>query len=107
MADDFAALLALLDPDVVLRVDAGASPLGPSKLVRGASGVLAQALRFSSFSPGARPVLVNGDPGFLVAPGGEPAALIAMAVRGGRITEIDILADPDRMARLDLTAVLG
>ena len=107
LAGDFAALLALLDPDVVLRVDAGASPLGPSKLLRGAGDVLAEARRFSRFALSSRMVLINGDPGFLVAPGGNPGALLAVAVHDGRITEIDILADPDRLARLDLTAVLG
>jgi RNA polymerase sigma factor (sigma-70 family) len=107
VAGDFAALLALLDPDVVLRADAGRSPLGPSRLLRGSHDVLAQALRFTSLAPSARRVLINGDPGFLVAPGGEPAALIAVAVRDDQITEINILADPDRLARLDLADVLG
>ena len=107
LAGDFTALLALLDPDVVLRVDAGASPLGPSKLVRGASDVLAEARRFSRLASSSRMVLINGDPGFVVAPGGEPGALLALAVHDGRITEIDILADPDRLARLNLAAVLA
>ena len=107
LAGDFGALLALLDPDVLLRVDAGASPLGPSKLLRGASDVLSEARRFSRFASSSRTVLINGDPGFLVAPGGNPAALLAFAVHDGRITEIDILADPARLARLDLTEVLS
>jgi RNA polymerase sigma-70 factor (ECF subfamily) len=104
---DFAALLALLDPDVVLRADAGASPLGPSQLLRGAAAVGAQARRFAPMSRFGRPVLVNGAPGFLVARDGQPLALVALTVRGDRIAEIDILADPGRLARLDLAAVLG
>ncbi len=104
---DFAALLALLDPDVVLRADAGASPLGPSQLVRGPAAVAAQAGRFASLARLARPVLVNGAPGFLVAAGPQPLALVALTVAGDRITEIDILADPDRLARLDLAGLLG
>jgi RNA polymerase sigma-70 factor (ECF subfamily) len=104
---DFAALLALLDPDVVLRADAGASPLGPSVLVRGPAAVAAQAGRFASLAPLARPVLVNGAPGFLVAAGSQPLALLALTVAGDRITEIDILSDPDRLARLDLDGLLG
>ena len=104
---DFAGLLAILDPDVVLRADAGAGPLGPSTLVRGAREVIAQAQRFAPLGRFARPVLVNGGPGFLVARDGEPLALMAMTVRDGRITEMDVLADPDRLARLDLTAVLA
>ncbi len=103
---DFDTLLALLDPDVVLRADAGASPLGPPALLRGAPAVIAQTQRFATLGRVARLVLINGEPGFLVAPGGRPAALLAIAVRGGRITEIDILADPARLARLDLAAVL-
>ena len=103
---DFDTLLALLDPDVVLRADAGASPLGPPALLRGAPAVVAQTQRFATLGRVARLVLINGEPGFLVAPGGRPAALLAIAVRGGRITEIDILADPARLARLDLAAVL-
>jgi RNA polymerase sigma-70 factor (ECF subfamily) len=51
-------------------------------------------------------VLVNGAPGFLVAPRGEPLALIAVTVQDDRITELDILADPARLARLDLAALL-
>jgi RNA polymerase sigma-70 factor (ECF subfamily) len=104
---DFAALLALLDPDVVLRADAGASPLGPSVLVRGPAAVAAQAGRFASLAPLARPVLVNGAPGFLVAAGSQPLALLALTVAGDRITEIDILSDPDRLARLGLDGLLG
>jgi RNA polymerase sigma-70 factor (ECF subfamily) len=103
---DFAGLLAILDPDVVLRADAGTGPFGPSTLVRGAREVIAQAQRFAPLGRFARPVLVNGGPGFLVVRDGEPLALMAVTVHDGRITEMDVLADPDRLARLDLTAVL-
>ena len=103
---DFAGLLAILDPDVVLRADAGVGPFGPSVLVRGAREVVAQAQRFAPLGRFARPVLVNGGPGFLVARDGEALALMAVTVHDGRITEMDVLADPDRLARLDLTAVL-
>jgi RNA polymerase sigma factor (sigma-70 family) len=104
---DFAMLLTLLDPDVVLRADAGTSPMGPSQLVRGAPAVIAQARQFAPLAGSSRLVLINGAPGFLVAPQGRPQALLAVTVRAGRITEIDILADPDRLARLDLAALLA
>jgi RNA polymerase sigma-70 factor, ECF subfamily len=104
---DFDALLAILDPDVTLRADAGEGPLGPSRLVRGARNVIAQSQRYASLGRFARPVLVNGAPGFLVARDGEPIALLAVTVRDGKIAEMDILADPARLARLDLTPVLG
>jgi len=100
---DFEGLLAILDPDIVLRADAGAGPLGPSALVRGAREVIAQAQRFAPLGRFARPVLVNGAPGFLVTRDGQPLALMAVTVQGGKITEMDVLADPDRLARLDLT----
>jgi RNA polymerase sigma factor (sigma-70 family) len=103
---DFEGLLAILDPDVVLRADAGAGPFGPSVLVRGASEVLAQAQRFAPLARFARPVLVNGGPGFLVARDGEPLALMAVTVHDGKVTEMDILADPARLAALDLTGLI-
>jgi RNA polymerase sigma-70 factor (ECF subfamily) len=102
---DFEGLLAILDPDVVLRADAGAGPFGPSALVRGAREVLSQAQRFAPLGRFARPVLVNGGPGFLVVRDGEPLALMAVTVQDGKITEMDVLADPVRLARLDLTEV--
>jgi RNA polymerase sigma-70 factor (ECF subfamily) len=103
--DDFEGLLAVLDPAVVLRADAGTGPLGPSRLINGASEVAAQARRFARLARFAHPVLVNGTPGFLIAPDGKPLALIGLAVRDGKITEIDILADPQRLSRLDLTGL--
>src|SRR5262249_15115211 len=70
---DFDALLAVLDPDVVLRADAGAAmPAGASRVVRGARAVAERALTFSQLAQFAQPVLVNGVAGVLVAPGGQP-----------------------------------
>ena len=104
---DFATLLTLLDPAVVLRADAGAGPAGPSQVVQGAPAVIGQARRFAHLAGSARLVLINGAPGFLVAPHGQAFALLAVTVRADKITEIDILADPERLARLDLAAVLA
>ena len=104
---DFEGLLAILDPAVVLRADAGAGPLGPSRLIKGAPEVAAQARQYARLARFARPVLVNGTPGYLVAPSGQPLALIGLAVLDGKITEIDILADPERLGRLDLTGLTG
>ena len=103
---DFDGLLAVLDPDVVLRADAGTGPLGPSQLLHGAPAVARQAQRYAALARHARPVIVNATPGLLAAPHGRPIALLAVSIRGERITEIDILADPERLARLDLAAVL-
>jgi RNA polymerase sigma-70 factor (ECF subfamily) len=104
---DFEGLLTVLDPDVVLRADTGDGPFGPPQVVRGALNVTAQARRYAGMARHARPVRVNGGPGFVIAPAGRPLAVIALAVTGSRIDEIDILADPERLARLDLGGLAG
>ncbi|MGV9265547.1 sigma-70 family RNA polymerase sigma factor [Kitasatospora sp. NPDC003701] len=102
---DLDALLALLDPDVVARSDGGA--LRPGLLRRGAADVASQAIAFARFAQDGRPVLVNGAPGVLSLADGKPLSLMAFTIRGGRITALDILTDPDRLARLGLGALLG
>ena len=104
---DFDALLAVLDPDVVLRADSGAVPVGAarSRVVRGARTVAEQALAFSQLAPFVRPALVNGAPGFVATPGGRPVSVLGFTVARGKIVEIDILADPERLRRLDLSAL--
>jgi RNA polymerase sigma-70 factor (ECF subfamily) len=97
---DFEALVAVLDPDVVLRVDLGAA--GPSRILRGAAAVAEQALLFSRGAPFSRPVVINGAAGLVSMPGGRPATVFSPTVLGDRIVEINILADPERIARLDL-----
>jgi RNA polymerase sigma-70 factor, ECF subfamily len=99
---DFEGLLAVLDPDVVLRADAGDGPLGPSRLVRGATAVVEQARRFAPLARFAKPIVVNGAPGLLAAPNGNVLAILSFTIRDGRINEIDILADPDRLQFLDV-----
>ena len=69
--------------------------------------MIAQAQRFAPLGRFARPVLVNGAPGFLVVRDGEPLALMAVTVQDDKITEMDILADPVRLAALDLSAVIS
>src|SRR5215203_4424741 len=102
---DFEALLAVLDPDVVLRADVGALPAGASKQVRGARAVAEQALTFARLAPFARPALVNGAAGLVTAPGGQPFAVMGFTVTRGKIIEIDILADPARLRQLDLAVL--
>ena len=98
-AGDFEALLVVLDPDVVLRADAGART-DLSALVRGAAEVAGRALMFRRLAYEQRIVSVNGGIGVLSLADGRPAALVAITVAGGRIVEIDIFADPARLARL-------
>ncbi len=100
---DFKALLAVLHPDVVLRADAGALTAPASVHVRGARAVAEQAKVFAAVARLARPALVNGAAGFVVMRGGRPFSVAGFTVRGGRIVEIDILADPERLALIDLS----
>jgi RNA polymerase sigma factor (sigma-70 family) len=99
---DFDALVAVLDPDVVLRADSGAVLAGRSREVRGARAVAEQALTFSRLAPFVQPALVNGAAGVVVAPRGRLFAVMGFIVRSGKIVEIDILADPARLRQLDL-----
>ena len=106
-AGDFDGLLAVLDPDVVLRADTGGDgPLGPSRLIRGAANVAAQAQLYAGMARWAHPVLVNGAPGYLIAPNRKPFAVITFATRDDKIIEIDVLADPVRLSRMNLTALI-
>src|ERR687889_331175 len=101
--EDFDALLALLDSDVVLRMDGGVLRAGLSREVRGARAVAEQTLTFSGLSPFVRPALVNGAAGVVVAPRGRLFSVMGFTIRGGKIVEVDILADPARLSRLDVS----
>src|SRR5215210_55413 len=94
---DFEALLEVLDPDVVRRVDRGAAPV-----VRGAADVARQALAFSRLDIEVRPALVNGAVGTVTLRDGHPFAIAGFTIRNRRIVEMDIIADPERLSRLDL-----
>jgi RNA polymerase sigma-70 factor, ECF subfamily len=102
---DFEALVAVLDPDVVVRSDGGVARPGASFVMRGAEEVAASALTFRRLSPFVRPALVNGAAGVVVAPHGRPFSVLAFTVRNGKIVEIDAIADSERLARLDLAGL--
>jgi RNA polymerase sigma-70 factor (ECF subfamily) len=102
---DFEGLVALLDPEVVLRADSGASPVATSWEVRGAEAVARQAVSFSRLGLYTRPAVVNGGAGAVTTRDGRPFSVAAFTVRrGGKIVEINILADPGRLRGLDLDA---
>jgi ketosteroid isomerase-like protein len=103
---DFDALVAVLDPEVVFRLDRGAMRPRTSREVRGAPAVAEQIITFGGpFAGFAQPALVNGAAGAVVARDGRPLAVAGFTVAGGKIVEIDLLADPARLRELDLTVL--
>jgi RNA polymerase sigma-70 factor (ECF subfamily) len=104
---DFEALVSVLAPDVVLRADGGSGEIGRSTVIRGAALVAGQALTFSRLAPLGRPALVNGSPGFVAVDRGRALSVAAFTVADGKIVEIDILADPERLRGLDLSFLDG
>ncbi len=98
----FDALLAVLDPDVVLRADRAAVSAGASREVRGAPAV---AKQFSGRARSAQPALVNGAVGAVWAPRGRPRVVFGFTITRGKIVAIDILADPTRLRQLDLAVL--
>ena len=98
---DFDRLVAVLDPDVVLRQDFG--PAGGSREIRGAAAVAGQALGYAQIGLDIRPALINGVAGAVAFRDGQPFSIGAVTVRNGKIVELDFLADPERLRELDLT----
>jgi RNA polymerase sigma factor (sigma-70 family) len=102
---DFEALVTVLDPEIVLRADGGAVK-GMTRFVRGAQAVAAQAATFSKLGLSNQVVLVNGNIGLVSRlPDGRVLSVIGFTIAGGKVVEMDILADPDRLSRLDLSAI--
>src|SRR5205809_3982755 len=99
---DFAALLAVLDPDVVLRADPAAVKMGATAEVRGAADV---AETFKGRAQAAQLALVNGTAGLVWAAGGRPRVVFAFTIARGKIVAIDLVADPERLRQLDLTVL--
>jgi len=93
---DLDALLAVLDPDITLRVDQGSG----LRVVQGAATVAGQALTYARFAPDARPAMVNGAVGWITVTDGRPVSVTAVTMREGRIAGLDIIADADRLAAL-------
>jgi RNA polymerase sigma-70 factor (ECF subfamily) len=99
---DFDALVAVLDPEVELRIDGGALREEASLVLRGAAAVAGHTATYSKLYPFVRPALVNGAAGAVVAPHGRLFSVMAFTVTDGKITQIDALLDPERLARLGL-----
>jgi RNA polymerase sigma factor (sigma-70 family) len=103
---DLGALIAVLDPEVVLHADAAAAPSGVPVTIRGAAAVASGARAASLRSRYSRVALVNGTPGIVMAPRGRLTVALAFTIDEDKISRIDVIADPARLAGLDL-AVLG
>jgi len=102
---DFDALVAILDPDVVLRSDGGTARPDASVVLRGAAAVAGRTLTIDQPSEPKLPILVNGAAGVVVTLGGQPVAVIGFTVSRGKIVEIDAITDPERLLRLNLAAL--
>jgi RNA polymerase sigma factor (sigma-70 family) len=100
---DFGALLEVLDPNVELRIDGGVVRAEASLVLRGANAVAAQTATYSKLSPFVRPAMVNGAAGAVVAPPGRVFSVMAFTVTNGKIAQIDVLLDPERLEQLDLS----
>jgi len=102
---DFDALVAVLDPDVVARIDGGTARPGASEVLRGAATVARSTLAIASIAAPKHPVMVNGAAGVIITLGGQPMAVMGFTISGGKIVEIDAITDPDRLSRLDLSVI--
>jgi RNA polymerase sigma-70 factor (ECF subfamily) len=102
---DLDALLAVLDPDVVVRADEAAARPGAPREVRGARTWAEQALAFSRGARAARPALVNGAVGVVVAPRGRLFRVLSFTLARGKIAQVDVISDPARLGQLDLSAL--
>jgi ketosteroid isomerase-like protein len=105
---DFEGLLAVLDPDVVLRADGGALWVGATRQIRGAETVARSALTVTRLLTGyaVQHALVNGAAGIVTREAdGQPVSVMGFTVRDGKIVEIDVLMDPERLRHLDLTVL--
>jgi hypothetical protein len=99
---DFDALLAVLDPEVVLRADPAAVRMGVAGEVRGAAAV---AEAFAGRARAARPALVDGAAAAVWAPGGRPRVVVGFTIAEGRIVGIELVADPERLRQLDVSVL--
>jgi RNA polymerase sigma-70 factor (ECF subfamily) len=99
---DFEALVSVLDPDVVLRSDGGPSRPKLSRVIRGAEAVARSATGAALPNAVLRPVLVNGAAGVMVLLKGQLFTVMAFTVRNGKVVELDVLADPERLSQLSL-----
>ncbi len=102
---DFEALIALLHPDVVLRADMAVIPTPEPVVVRGAQAVAEGAMAAMNRALFTGPALIDGGVGLAMAPGGRLRVVLTFTIVEGAVTEIDVIAEPDRLNRLDLAVL--
>ena len=101
---DFDGLVAMLDPDVVVRADSIAAPPNGSE-IRGAQTWAKGALAFSRFAQFVQPALLNRAVGLVLAPSGRLSRVLSFTIKGGKIVQVDVVADPERLNQLDLAVL--
>jgi len=101
-AGDVEGLVAVLDPDVVVRIDEDAARPGAAREIRGARNWARGAVAFAQFARTVEPMLVDGVPGLVWAPGGRLARVLRFSISDGKIAEVDIIGDPARLRAFDL-----
>jgi RNA polymerase sigma-70 factor (ECF subfamily) len=102
---DFDALVAVLDPEVVLRADGGAARARRTVVIHGSREVAGQAVLAARLAPFVRPALINGTAGVVVVTGNRVQSIMAFTVLRGRIAAIEVLLDPERLAAVDISAL--
>jgi RNA polymerase sigma factor (sigma-70 family) len=101
-AGDFEGLVAVLDPDVVVHIDEAAARPGPAREIRGARDWAKGAIAFSKMAGAVEPALINGTIGLILAPGGHLQRALRFIFERGKISQVDIIGDPDQLAELEL-----
>jgi RNA polymerase sigma-70 factor (ECF subfamily) len=106
-AGDFEGLIAVLDPDVVVHADAGAGAAGAPREIRGAQNWARGAIAFSQQARFVQPALVNGEVGLVLAPQGHLFRVLKFKITRGKIVEVEVIADPERLSKLSLGVLMS
>jgi RNA polymerase sigma factor (sigma-70 family) len=102
---DFEGLIAVLDPDVIVRADSTTVPPGPPIEIRGARNWAKGAIAFARTARSVQPMLVDGSLGLVWAPGGRLSRVLRFTIKGGKIVQGEVIADPERLSKLDLAVL--
>jgi hypothetical protein len=102
---DFEGLIAVLDPDVIVRADSTTVPPGPPIEIRGARNWARGTIAFAKMARSVQPMLVDGSLGLVWAPGGRLSRVLRFTVTGGKIVQAEVIANPERLSKLDLAVL--